>query len=187
MLFFNNDIFSSSSCIRWSVWVWGERGYFTGCCDLEIIEPKHIQASNADLEPPHIMIILCFMFFGRSFASGVISKKPVAGLFFLSAPFVIYSRKLLQWNKFTNTKTMRVLSLHKRLHVLARQVFLLEHAVDEWWGLYFRLFNKYCSSELTCVTFACLTNCPFDTGENHQNVCYFGGLYQWRLPFSEHL
>lgn len=51
VLFFNNDIFSSSSCIRWSALVWRETGYFTGCCDLEITEPKPIMHSGQERRP----------------------------------------------------------------------------------------------------------------------------------------
>lgn len=47
VLFFNNDIFSSSSCIRWSALVWGETGYFTGSST----EPKPMMHSGQECRP----------------------------------------------------------------------------------------------------------------------------------------
>lgn len=37
-------------------------------------------------------------------------------------------------------------------------MFLLEHVLDEWWGLYFKLFYKYCSGEITRLFVVCLRN-----------------------------
>lgn len=46
-------------------------------------------------------------------------------------------------------------SLHKLLLILARQVFVLESVLDEWWGLYVRLFYKYGGSAVTRLFVVC--------------------------------